>query len=181
MHKKTLGRAARGALCILIIVNVPCFSLGAEPAPPKPVDYLREVRPILSSRCYTCHGPDEKERKEDLRLDVREDAIKKAIVPGNAAKSPLIERVASNDPELVMPPPKSKKPPLTPQEVETLKRWVNEGAKFDMHWAYRLPVKTAPPEVTEKEWPLNPIDHFLAAGYAKAGLKHAAEKGAGRG
>src|SRR5262245_52288148 len=94
-----------------------------------PVDFARDVRPILASRCFACHGPDAKARKADLRLDVRPEAVAaKAVVPGKAGESELIRRVTAADPEERMPPAASKKSALTPAQVETLKCWIDEGA-----------------------------------------------------
>src|SRR5258708_5003214 len=98
----------------------------AEPTDNKPVDYTRDIKPILSSHCYACHGPDEGKRKAKLRLDERDSALKKVIVPGKADQSSLVERTISHDPEEMMPPPASKKGPLTKEQVELLKRWINE-------------------------------------------------------
>jgi hypothetical protein len=141
----------------------------------KPVDYNRDIKPILSDRCYACHGPDEGRRKARLRLDVREQAVKKVIRPGNAVESRLIERVASDDPEEFMPPPNSKKPRLTQEQVDTFRRWIDEGAKFDSHWAFVRPTRPPVPEVKDKTWPRNPIDHFIAAGHLAHGLKPSPE------
>src|SRR5689334_24838136 len=93
----------------------------------QPVDFNTDVRPILASHCYACHGPDEKARKADLRLDVRDDAVKaKAVVPGKPAESELLKRVTSKDPDEQMPPARSKKPPLTAEQIDVLKRWLAE-------------------------------------------------------
>src|SRR3954447_23056778 len=96
-----------------------------------PVDYDREVRPILAENCYACHGPDGNVRKADLRLDRKEDVFRErpggaAVVPGDAEASELVRRLTEADPELLMPPPKSGKA-LTVAQVETLRRWVAEG------------------------------------------------------
>jgi hypothetical protein len=140
-----------------------------------PVNYSRDIKPILSARCYACHGPDEGKRKAKLRLDVRDVAIKKAIKPGDSAGSELIARVTSKEPEEVMPPPTAKVPPLTPQEIDLLKRWIDQGAKFDIHWAYVKPVRAALPEVKDKSWPRNAIDYFVSAKRQAAGLNPAPE------
>src|SRR5438874_7874269 len=118
---------------VFFVVDSP--STRADP----PVNYTRDIRPILSTRCYACHGPDEGKRKAKLRLDVRDVAIKKAIKPGDAAGSEIIARITSKEPEEVMPPPKSKMPPLTAQEIDLIRRWIDQGAKFDTHWAYIKP------------------------------------------
>ena len=119
-----------------------------------PVNYSRDIKPILSARCYACHGPDEGKRKAKLRLDVRDVAIKKAIKPGDAAGSELVARITSAEPTEIMPPPTAKVPPLTPQEIELLKRWIDQGAKFAIHWAYLKPVCAALPEVTPSTSPV---------------------------
>ena len=116
----------------------PGVGLAAEPGRPsgKPhyrVGYSRDIRPILANQCYACHGPDEGTREADLRLDVREVAVKDAIVPGKAAESPLVERIASDDDDVRMPPPDSKKPRLTPEQVALVRRWIDEGATFEVH------------------------------------------------
>ncbi len=132
MHTMPAARAiktwcSRSALIFAAAVAVggpsPTF---AEDAP----TYNRDVRPILSDRCFTCHGPDSAARQADLRLDRQENAHAAAILPGDADQSELIVRVTSNDPELKMPPPDSKKPPLTPAQIETLRRWIDAGGKY---------------------------------------------------
>jgi hypothetical protein len=141
----------------------------------KPVDYTRDIRPILANSCLACHGPDEKARKAKLRLDVRDQAVKKAIVPGKAAESPLIERVTSKDPDEVMPPAHAKKPAVTAQQAELLKRWIDEGAKYDQHWAYVKPVRPAVPGVKNAAWVRNAVDAFVAQGHERNGFAPAAE------
>ena len=139
------------------------------------VSYSRDIKPIFSNRCYACHGPDASHREADLRLDLRHAAIAAAIEVGDAEASQLIERVSSEDDELRMPPPASKKPPLTPREVDLLRRWINQGAKFDAHWAY---VKPARPELSESAdagWAINAVDHFVAAKHRELSLSPAAE------
>jgi mono/diheme cytochrome c family protein/cytochrome c1 len=141
----------------------------------KPVDYTRQVRPVLANSCLACHGPDEKARKAKLRLDVRTEAVKKAIVPGKGAESPFIERVTSKDPDEVMPPAHAKKPAVTPEQAALLKRWIDEGAKYDQHWAYVKPVRPAIPDVTNKAWVHNPVDAFIAQAHERHGFAPAPE------
>src|SRR5687767_14219986 len=103
------------------------------------VDFNRDIRPILSDTCFTCHGPDKETRKANLRLDVREAAIKKsAIVPGKPSESELIRRILSTDPDEVMPPPESTKK-LKPQHIDLLKRWIEQNAEYTQHWAFVPP------------------------------------------
>ncbi|WP_435007697.1 PSD1 and planctomycete cytochrome C domain-containing protein [Tundrisphaera lichenicola] len=144
-----------------------------------PVDYDREIRPILAENCYACHGPDGNVRKGELRLDRKEDAFRDrpggaAVVPGDADSSELILRLTEADPELKMPPPKSGKT-LTEAQVATLRRWVAEGANWQGHWAFTPPKRPTPPEVEGRSWVRNPIDAFLLAGMEAKGLKPSPE------
>jgi hypothetical protein len=140
------------------------------------VDFNREIRPILSDNCFACHGPDEAERKAKLRFDLKEDALKPgksgelAIVPGHPEKSELIARINSNVPDDVMPPPKTGKK-LTPQQKDLLTRWIASGAKWQEHWAFETPQRPKLPEVKNKSWPINEIDHFVLARLEKEGLE----------
>ncbi len=144
------------------------------------VDFNREIRPILSENCFLCHGPDEKNRKAKLRLDIREEALKeatsgeRAIVPGSVEKSQLVARITNSDPDEHMPPAKTGKK-LTQEQIETLKRWVAQGAEYAMHWAYARPVRPELPEVKEPAWPRNGLDYFILERLEEEGLKHAPE------
>src|SRR5262245_37129482 len=110
------------AVTVILLESV---AAAAEPA----VDYTREIRPILADRCYACHGPDSAKRKAKLRLDQRDEAIKIAIKPGNAADSPIVKRISSAHDDEMMPPPIAKKPRLSPEQVQLIKRWIDQGAK----------------------------------------------------
>ncbi|MFM7930907.1 MAG: c-type cytochrome domain-containing protein, partial [Pirellula sp.] len=102
-------------------------------------DFASQIKPILANHCWSCHGPDEQSRKADLRLDRRDDALSaKSIVPGKASESPLAERIDSTDPDSVMPPPETKKP-LTEQQRQLLKDWIDAGAKYSQHWSFAPP------------------------------------------
>ena len=102
------------------------------------VRFNRDIRPILSDNCFSCHGNDASHRKAKLRLDIREEALKKeAFVPGKADASELVKRLFLTDPDEMMPPPDSHKK-LTPEQKELLKRWVAEGAKYQNHWSYAV-------------------------------------------
>ncbi|MGA2254405.1 MAG: DUF1553 domain-containing protein [Thermoguttaceae bacterium] len=141
--------------------------------PEPPLGYNRDIRPILAQSCFTCHGPDAGQRKADLRLDRREIAVKEVIVPGKAAESPLLQRVTSNDPDEQMPPPNSKKPRLSPAAVAKIRRWIDEGAKYESHWAYSPPTRPQLPKMPERyapNWARNPIDHFIAVGHVQQNL-----------
>jgi hypothetical protein len=151
--------------------------LAAAPAPAASIDFSREVLPILSEHCFTCHGPDAKTRKADLRLDQKEGVFRSKdplIVPGKSGESELIARVTSTDPEEVMPPRKGGRP-LTPAQVDVLKRWVDEGAKWGKHWAFETPVRPPLPPVVDAAWPRNPIDRFVLARLEAEGLRPSPE------
>jgi len=145
----------------------------------RPVDFDREIRPILSEHCYACHGPDEKARKAELRLDRKEDVFRDrsgyaVIVPAQVEESELIERITSDDPDEMMPPPKVKKP-LSGKQIDLLRRWVAEGAKWEGHWSYALPASVPTPLVKDRQWPRNSIDHFVLARLEGEGLRPAPE------
>jgi hypothetical protein len=139
--------------------------LRAEPTPtdqPK-VDFNRDIRPILAENCFYCHGQDPNKREADLRLDLREAALKsEAFVPGDAAKSALIERIHSTDAETQMPPPKSNRR-LSAEQRKLLERWIDAGAEYQAHWAFIAPQRPELPKVEDKSWIRNPIDQFVLA------------------
>lgn len=128
------------------------------------VAYNRDIRPILSDKCFQCHGPDSGKRKGDLRLDVREEAIKaKAFVPGKPKESELVIRLHETDPKEVMPPPKSPRQ-LTASERETLERWIEQGAEYQPLWSFTpLPASVPVPETKQSTWAKNEIDRFVGA------------------
>jgi hypothetical protein len=139
------------------------------------VDFNSQIRPILSGKCFNCHGADEKARKGKLRLDLRDEALSdrkgsRAIVPGDAGKSELLKRIVATDPDDIMPPAKSG-PPLTPAEIDLLNRWIRQGAPYSEHWAFVKPVRPALPPVKGKSWPENPIDRFILQKLEANGLK----------
>jgi len=135
------------------------------------IEYNRDVRPILAENCFNCHGPDSASRKASLRLDQRDDAIKMgAIVPGKSKESTLIERVHADNPKEVMPPPKTLKK-LTASQKEILKRWINEGAEYQLHWSLTAPTRPPLPDVKNKTWARNSIDRFILAELEKHGMK----------
>ncbi|GAA4431326.1 DUF1553 domain-containing protein [Ravibacter arvi] len=148
---------------------------------PEEIDYTLHVKPILSDRCFACHGPDQNKRQGGLRLDVSEVAFGKneesgltAIVPGNSVKSELVARILTDDPEKMMPTPESHLT-LSAQEKAILIRWIEQGAVYKPHWAF---VKVQEPEIPEnrdKSWAKNDLDRFILAGMEKAGLKPAPE------
>ena len=133
------------------------------------VDFSRDIRPILSGRCFKCHGPDAEAREADLRLDQRQNAIElEAIVPGRPHESALIERITSDDPDLRMPP---NGEPLSMKEIKAFRGWIKAGANYERHWAYVKPALPQPPEISRPEWTRsNAIDHFVQATLIKEGL-----------
>lgn len=132
------------------------------------IDFDRQIRPILSEKCFRCHGPDEAARQSGLRLDVRDAAIRpadsgeRAIVPGDLETSGLIARIMSADADEVMPPAELNKP-LTDAEKELLRQWVAEGAGYQQHWAFRPPVRPHVPATRNDAWAKNDIDRFVLA------------------
>ena len=160
-----------GAVCAGVVAAAfSCFAVPASAA--QPVNFSRDVLPILSDNCFQCHGPDENKRKGGLRLDTREAAVAlkdgvAAIVPGNAKGSEMLARLTASDPEDVMPPAKSNKK-VTPEQAETLRRWIQEGAQWGRHWAFE---KLTRPEISENQSSKikaqNPIDAFILNRLAK--------------
>ncbi len=139
------------------------------------LQYNREVRPILADKCFPCHGPDSAARKADLRLDQRDAAIDMgAIDPGEPDNSEIMARITSDDPDMMMPPPAIHKS-LKPAEIELLKRWITEGAQYQVHWSFIAPQRPELPAVQHGDWVRNPIDHFVLARLEAAGLQPAAE------
>lgn len=143
------------------------------------VDFTRDIRPILSDKCFTCHGPDEASRQAGLRLDTREGAFadrggKRAVVPGDPAASLLLQRIVHKSEALRMPP-RSAGPRLSDKEIDLIRRWIEQGAEWRTHWAYVAPVRPPVPEVKLKSWPRNPIDHFILAELERRNLKPSPE------
>lgn len=143
----------------------------APAAPAQDVQFNRDIRPILSNKCFLCHGPDEKKRKADLRLDLRGEALAdlggySAIVPGKPDESELLARVGHEDPSELMPPPESKRGALTKTEVALLRRWIEQGAPYQGHWAFEPVAGVGVPE----SWTGNPIDYFVGKRLEEAGI-----------
>ncbi len=168
-------RSFCGGLTLATLSVVPVYG-----ATPSDVEFNRDIRPILSDNCFTCHGPDEKARKANLRLDVRDVALAPAksgavsIVPGNAAKSELLKRITTKDADDLMPPTKTGKQ-LTTAQVDLLRRWIEQGAKYQEHWAFVKPVRPALPLVKEVKWSRNGIDPFVLTRLETENLKPSPE------
>ena len=136
---------------------------------PDVVSYNFNIRPILSDKCFKCHGPDANKRKADLRLDLPEGAFAAlkdepsahAIVPGDPEASELYRRITSPDSDQLMPTPGSHLKRLSPFEVALIKKWIKQGAKYEKHWAFVAPKLPAIPDVSDKSWPKNEIDYFV--------------------
>lgn len=145
----------------LALLCLPSALLAAE------IDFSRDIQPILSENCYHCHGQDANERKADLRLDVEKDAkAAGAVVAGKSHESSLIERIFSDDPDEVMPTPKSNRK-LTETQKQRLKQWIDQGAKWGKHWAFERIERPKVPANGAK----HPIDAFVRAKLAEKGLK----------
>src|SRR5262245_270328 len=125
------------ACVALLLALLATSSRAADPAAKQALDFDRHVRPILAENCFACHGPDEKARKARLRLDTKDGALGRngLIVPGKSAGSELIARITSEEPSKLMPPVKSNKK-LTPQQIDVLRRWIDQGAQWTEHWAF---------------------------------------------
>ncbi len=161
--------------CCLALQLAAVSAVGEPPIDETRVDYNRQIKPLLADRCYTCHGPDKEHRKAALRLDVRESAVADVIVPGDVEESYLYERVSAEDPRDVMPPADSGRKPLAKHEVELIRRWIEQGAKFDTHWAFVRVTRPDVPDGRDGDWAFGPIDHFIAAAHRREGLKPSPE------
>jgi mono/diheme cytochrome c family protein len=154
------------------------LGVSGPPATAEPPDFNREIRPLLSRNCFACHGPGEHDRQGGLRLDVREAATSElesgetAIVPGKPSESEMVARIRSTDPDLVMPPPSSNHT-LSDDQQALLERWIADGARYEMHWAYEPPIARPDPAVTNAAWCNDWIDRFVLASLEAKGLRPA--------
>lgn len=162
-------------------VKKPADVVAVEVSLPEKVDYNLHVKPILSDRCFACHGPDKAKQQAGLRLDTPEGAYEAltksghtAVVPGDLAGSELVHRVLSTDPDEVMPTPKSNLT-LTAEEKAMLIRWVEQGAKYKQHWSLIAPTMPEIPQVKDQQWVKNDIDRFILAKQEAKKLVHAPE------
>ena len=150
---------------------VSCFNNTSEssPAIPKTVSYNFHIRPILSDKCFKCHGPDGSHRQAGLRLDIADSAyapLKEtkgafAIVPGKPGESELYKRISSDDTAYVMPTPDSHLGALNDYQIKLFKKWIEQGGKYESHWAFTTPGKQAIPDISDKKWIKNEIDFFV--------------------
>src|SRR5690242_14946776 len=141
----------------------------------KSLDFDRDVRPILSDNCFACHGPDDKRRMANLRLDT-EDGIGKVVSPADAAKSRLWMRISAADRASRMPPPQAGTT-LTETQIGLIRKWIDQGARWERHWSFTPPQRPPVPAVRTEKWARNPIDHFVLARLEKEGLKPSPEAG----
>ncbi|MFT3879724.1 MAG: DUF1553 domain-containing protein [Gemmatales bacterium] len=167
-------------LSLFLCVAVSIQGTDAPQAIENKIEYTRDIRPILAKNCFACHGSDESTRKAGLRLDQREAAItpgKKhhaAILPGKADESELIKRLLTEDDTERMPPPDAAMK-LTSEQINKLKRWINEGANYAQHWAFVTPTKPMVPATKLKDWGKQPLDQYILAQLEQAGLKPSPE------
>jgi hypothetical protein len=143
--------------------------------PDELVRYGRDVRPILSDKCFQCHGQDQGKRAANLRLDRAEDATAArehgaAVVPGSPTSSVLWQRLTTDDIDRRMPPVDAHKPPLTSHELDVIERWIAQGAVYEPHWAFAPPARVEPPAVVDTAWPSTPIDAFVLARLEREGI-----------
>ncbi|MGB0993985.1 MAG: DUF1549 domain-containing protein, partial [Akkermansiaceae bacterium] len=162
---------------LLITSTLPALSIGIS-ADAEPLSYNRDIRPMLSDKCFHCHGPDKATRKpksDPLRLDSIEGATQDqggyaAIVPGKPEESELVLRIFAKDEDDLMPPPDSHRT-LTQKQKEMLRQWIKEGAKYEHHWAFVPPKKAPIPPTAGAVWPTNEIDHFVLTRLTKEKLQ----------
>ena len=141
----------------------------------QPLDFNRDIRPILSENCFYCHGQDGNKRQAELRLDQRDAAINAgAIVPTDAAASALMQRINADNPDELMPPAKSNRR-LSAEQKAMLERWITEGAIFQNHWAFETPARPLEPEINMPGWVRNPIDRFVLHKLEREGLRPSQE------
>lgn len=168
------------ALCLLLTLAACGADFRADPATlallPERVDYNLHVKPLLSDRCYACHGPDENARQSDLRLHTQEGALfrplqsgGRAIVPGRPGRSGIMKRISSHDADYRMPPAESNLT-LSDYDIALIQRWIDQGADWKPHWAFTPPELPDIPTVQQADWAINNIDRFILARLEREGL-----------
>ena len=178
INKKLTITIAILVIAYIVVGAIRYFAFNQKNSEDELVSYNRDIRPILSDKCFTCHGPDVKKVKAELRLDqaafayapLKKTKGKFAIVPGHPELSELVTRIESTDPKVMMPLPESHLTPLSPEQIALFKKWIKQGAKYEKHWAFVTPVKAKLPEVEDTKWPSNEIDHFILATMEKKGF-----------
>ncbi|MFQ5928861.1 MAG: DUF1549 domain-containing protein, partial [Acidobacteriota bacterium] len=167
-----------GLIALCVVRLEPMVAAQDEPIP-RTVEFNRDIRAILSDNCFTCHGPDEKQRQVNLRLDSKEGIFADRggyhiIVPGDPSSSRLFQKISAEDKVARMPPPWSERE-LTKKQIELIRQWIEQGAKWDRHWSFIPPQREPLPKVKEEGWPRNPIDHFILARLEREGLRPSPE------
>jgi hypothetical protein len=171
------------AVVLLSVARLPGQAPAARSAQdagaPGTVEFNRDIRPILSDKCYTCHGPDQARRRTKLRFDVEADAKQDlggrvAIVPGDVAKSEMVRRITAAEPARRMPPVASGRT-LTPAEIDLIQRWIEQGARWEKHWSFNPPRRASLPDISNRAWARNDIDFFVAKRLDQEGLAPAPE------
>ncbi|MDB5024325.1 MAG: hypothetical protein JWP78_2080 [Mucilaginibacter sp.] len=182
MHRKVYYVLIVCMGCILYAVYAcnrsPSNQTTAEEIPDT-VSYNFNIRPILSDKCFKCHGPDANKRQAGLRLDIPESAYSAlkdkpnahALVPGSVKLSEVYQRISTDDSTTMMPPPGSNLKRLNPFELDMIKKWIKQGAKYEKHWAFVPPKLYPVPDVKDKAWPKNPIDNFILRKQEQKGMK----------
>lgn len=162
-------------ICFILICTGIKTGFAAPQSTNTTVDFSRDIRPILSNTCFKCHGPDANTREADFRLDTREDVLggNHSVVPGDSAASVLFQRLISNDPDELMPPPESGRS-LAPEEIELIRKWIDQGAEWGNHWSL-VPPKTVEVPARTNPWSRNEIDDFVFNRLATSMLKPSAE------
>src|SRR5258706_12122798 len=143
-----------------IVVISSCFTKSSGDKLSDKVSFNFHIRPILSDKCFKCHGPDVSKRQGQFRLDIADSAFAPlketkgafALVPGKPEESEVFKRISSTDPTYQMPAPESHLGLLSEYEIAVIKKWIKQGAKYEKHWAFTIPVKPALPEVEDKKW-----------------------------
>jgi hypothetical protein len=168
------------AIALLLLTYLGCARRGNHTSAslPDKVSYNFHIRPILSDKCFACHGPDANKREAHLRLDKPESAFAPltetkgafALVKGKPEQSELYKRISSTDPHYQMPTPESHMGALTPDQIALFKKWIEQGAKYESHWAFTPPVKPALPKLEDSKWCKNDIDYFVLDLQNKKGL-----------
>jgi len=170
----------KGSMLFFALVHAG-FVARAQPAAADRIDFNRDIRPILSHVCFTCHGPDASKRQANLRLDRRETAFalrdgKPALVPAQPSKSEVYRRITSTDPDHRMPPADSGRT-LNKAQIELIRKWIEQGAQWQRHWSFIAPQRSPLPQVKDASWPRNAIDYFILLRLENAGLKPSPQAG----